>query len=195
MKRIIIMILLPLLFLFLSSFSFQQDVTRQQAVEDSIHITVTGKMEPSKLVIDDTRNSEALAVLLQSTINSDKELVSSVKQINNSLTGWITTSLERDGESAMDFLERKSGWTIERINNAIYRKQKINSTSLLSSIGIALVLGYFMIQKNWQNPIRAVFCAVGFLVVIIGIYFIVHTLGTHSYPDYTYLENLLKLSG
>ena len=189
------MILLPLLFLFLSSFSFQQDVTRQQAVEDSIHITVTGKMEPSKLVIDDTRNSEALAVLLQSTINSDKELVSSVKQINNSLTGWITTSLERDGESAMDFLERKSGWTIERINNAIYRKQKINSTSLLSSIGIALVLGYFMIQKNWQNPIRAVFCAVGFLVVIIGIYFIVHTLGTHSYPDYTYLENLLKLSG
>ena len=189
------MILLPLLFLLLSSFSFQQDITKQQAVGDSIHITVNGKMEPAKLVINDTRDSKALAILLQSTINSDKELVSSIKQMNRTLTGWVNTSLEREGESAMDFLERESGWTVERINNAIYRKQTTSTTSLLSSIGTALLLGYFMIRKNWQNPIRAVFCAVGFLVVVAGTYFIVQTLGVHIHPDYTYLENLLKLSG
>ena len=179
----------------MSSFSFQQDIIQQvyQSRSDSLTIMVDGKLQPSTLIISDERDMQTLATLLQTNTNSNEGIVTSLTNIHGDMSGWMSADLERRSESSMDYLERKSGWSSERIDTAINTETKKDRTSIYGSgltaiISVLLLLG----RKTWKSPTQCIGAIMAAVICIVATYFIIQVTGQ---TDYSYLDNLLKLSG
>ena len=187
--------MLAFMFVFLSSF---QNNGQQVEVPADSSMTIQFEFDNPRILIDDYRNFQAWAELVRSGAEVDSALIEAITAWGMTLEQYIV-SQERRYESAMDYLTRRTGLSIDKIETAYETKRRTDIELIIFS-SILLVISFFTafrgskINKKYGWTRQVAIFMVYVVSFGIGILLLYHLLlRTVNSDYYHYLNQMLNL--
>ena len=169
MKKLRILLMLALMFVFLPSF---QNSEYQVEVPTDTSMTIQLEFDNPRILIDDYRNFQAWAELMRSGAEVDSALIETFTAMGMTLIQYIEAQ-ERRYESAMDYLTRRTGLSIDTIET-IYEKKRKTDISLVGFAFILLLIAWYSAfgktNKNRQGGWRRQVGIFAAYIVAFGIF-------------------------
>lgn len=189
--------MLACMFLFLPSFTNSDP---QTIVRADSSMTVQLEFANPRILIDDYRNFQAWAELVRSGAEVDSTIIETFTTMGMTLVQYIE-SQERRYESAMDYLTRRTGLSIDTIDTAYEKKRKSDIGIILISFILLLTSFYTAFNRktgknprnNWRRQV-AIFVVYNILYGV-GIVLLYHLLLFTANSEYHYINQMLNLSG
>ena len=196
MKHLRILLMLLCMFLFLPSFT-NGDPEPVTSADSSMTIQV--EFANPRILIDDYRSFQAWSELVRSGAEVDSALIESFTKMGMTLDQYIV-SQERRYESAMDYLTRRTGLSIDTIETSYEKKRKTDIMLIIFAFVLLLISFYSAFAKTTKNRIGgwrrqvavfAVYTTAFGLGMVLLYYLLLFTVNS----DYQYLNQMLNLSG
>ena len=194
MKKLRILFMLALMFIFLPSF---QNSGYQVEMPADSSMTIQVEFGNPRILIDDYRNFQAWSELVRSGAKVDSALIETFTEMGMTLTQYIDAQ-ERRYESAMDYLTRRTGLSIETIE-ATYEKKRKTDISLIVFAGVLLLIAWYSaFGKTNKNRIGGWRRQVAIFVVYtisfgIGAILLYYLLLFTVNSNYQYMNQMLNL--
>lgn len=184
------------IFLFLPSFT-NGDTEPVTSADSSMIIQI--EFENPRILIDDYRNFQAWSELVRSGAEVDSALIETFTAMGMTLIQYIEAQ-ERRYESAMDYLTRRTGISIDTIETSYEKKRKTDIMLIIFAFVLLLISFYSAFARTTKNRIGGWRRQVAVFTVYIisfglGMALLYHLLLYTINSDYQYLNQMLNLSG
>lgn len=194
MKKLRILFMLACMFIFSSSFTSNKP---QDKVYTDSSMIIQLQFENPRILIDDYRDFQAWAELVRSGAEVDSALIEALTNWGMTLEQYLV-SQERRYESAMDYLTRRTGLSINTIETT-YEKKRKTDISLIVFAGVLLLIAWYSAfgktNKNqiggWRRQV-AIFMSFT-LAFAIGTGLLYYLLLFTVNSDYLYMNQMLNL--
>ena len=196
MRKLRILLMLFCIFLFLPSFT-NGDTEPVTSADSSMIIQI--EFENPRILIDDYRNFQAWSELVRSGAEVDSALIETFTAMGMTLIQYIEAQ-ERRYESAMDYLTRRTGISIDTIETSYEKKRKTDIMLIIFAFVLLLISFYSAFARTTKNRIGGWRRQVAVFTVYIisfglGMALLYHLLLYTINSDYQYLNQMLNLSG
>ena len=194
-KKLRVLFMLACMFVFLPSFQNGNEVE----VQADSSMTIQLKFDNPRILFDDYRDFQAWSELMRSGAEVDSALIEALTDWGMTLEQYIV-SQERRYESAMDYLTRKTGLSIDRIESLYESKRKTDIWFISFAFVLLLIAFYSALGRTYKNSIggwrRQVAIFTMYIISFsIGATLLYYLLLRTVNSDYHYLNQMLNLSG
>lgn len=197
MKRFRILILS---FLFMFLVSFTNGITQEPTYAKDSTVIHQVQFENPRILIDDYRSFQAWREYVESDMEVDSAMRAAFERIGQSFDQYVAFQ-ERRYESAMDYMTRRTGYSLDEIEAAYARKRRIDIFFIIGAVGsflIAMVTAFSDSKKyKRRNTPQRQFMQL-FVNLLLSAALLTATyyllLFTVNY-EYHHINQLLNLSG
>ena len=194
MKKLRILFMTAFMFVFLSSFTNGEPKIEPQS--DS-SMTIQVEFQNPRILIDDYRDFQTWSELVRSGAEVDSALTETLTVMGMTLTQYIA-SQERRYESAMDYLTRRTGLSIDTIEKT-YKKERLTHLYLTILAFVLFIITFYSAfgdsLKNkiggWKRQIAifGVYLITSGIVIALIYYLLLFTVNS----DLQYINQMLNL--